>query len=674
LITNSPPENKDAGKLDRKKWGGSCMSDKTKFSKLFSPIKIGTLQVKNRIMMAPMVTRQASDTGFFTEKEKDYFLRRAMGGVGLITIGDVLPAPNVQVLPAHVALYDDKFIPGWRDFAIAIHDAGALLSAQLSHGGNESRSDFTGQKPVAPSAVFSPVVGEIPHELTIEEIREVVQGFAAAAVRAKNAGVDMVEIQGSQGFLLHNFMTPIFNKRTDEYGVDLKGRTRVSVEIIKGIKEKAGSDFPVSFRMVASDAVDGGLTVEDTKMIAQILVESGADAIHLTAGLGLHYMYLCIPPVDAGMGCIVDLAEKFNHVVDVPVIVAQRIVDPMQAEEIIRKRKADMVSLGRALICDPDWPKKALEGDQDDIVKCIGCGNCLDRRLGGGTATSIVCTRNPTVGKEKEYVITRAKKIKKVLVVGGGIAGLEAARVASLRGHKVSLIEKTSELGGQWNLACVCPKKDEYKEVISYYVRQLKNLNVKVEFNKVVDSSLVSQLTPDVVVIATGAAPIIPDIPGADGSNVITAHALLSGVASSGQNNLVIGGGLVGCETADFLVELRKNVTIVEMLEEIAKDESMLRKPYLMKRLTEGNVQILTFTKVREISPNGVIAVDKDGQEKNIGPYDTIILAVGAKPVNQNLTEQLKSMVPQVYVVGDAVEARLGIDAIADGYRIGMEM
>lgn len=648
------------------------MSHQLKF-RLFSPVKIGTLKLKNRIIMAPMVTRQASSDGFFTEKEKDYFVRRAMGGVALITIGDVLPDVGVQVTQNHEALYNDKFIPGWREFAKAIHDAGAKLSAQLSHAGNECKSEITGRKPVAPSAIFAPYAGEIPHELTKEEIEELIEKFADAAVRAREAGVDMVEIQGSQGFLLHNFVTPLFNKRTDEYGGDLKRRVRFPIEVIKGVKRKAGSDFPVSFRMVVADLVEGGLTLEDTKKMAPMLVEAGADALHLTAGAGLHVLHLCLPPVDAGTGCVVDLVAQIKKVVDVPVIVAQRIVDPAQAEEILKEEKADIVCLGRALICDPDWPKKAAEGVQEDIVKCIGCGCCIDRRLRGGVSPSVVCLRNPAVGKEKEYEISQSKESNKVLIIGGGLAGLEAARVAALRGNKITLYEKSNQLGGQWNLAYIAPKKQEYKEVITYYVRQLEKLNVRVKLNKIVDSTVVEQINPDVVIVATGSAPIIPEILGIDRKNVVTAHDVLRGSASVGDKVAVLGGGLVGCETADFLAERGKKLTIVEMLEEIAEGESILRKPFLMQRLSKAGVEILTSTRVKEISEHGVIAIDKNGQEKNIGTYDTVILALGAKPIN-NIAKQIEDKVSKVYVIGDAVEASMAIDAIADGARVGREI
>jgi len=422
--------------------------------------------------------------------------------------------------------------------------------------------------------------------------------------------------------------------------------------------------------MVASDLVDGGLTLEDTKTIAPIIAEAGADALHFTGGAGIHLRHLCMPPVDAGRGCIVELVAKIKSVVKVPVIVAQRIVDPLQAEEIIKNGKADIVSLGRALICDPDWPRKAFEGAFEDIRKCIGCcQGCLDRV--GGTLT---CLHNPQVGKEKEYEIRRAERPKRVLVIGGGPAGLEVSKIAALRGHEVTLYEKDRELGGQWILASIPPQKQEFKEVIRYNVRQLEKLRVKIELNKTVTLSAIKQINPDVVIVATGAVPFIPEIPGVGGKNIVTAHDVLaSRINAIGNKVAVLGGGLVGCETADFLAAQGKKVTIIEMLEEVAMDVGLIRKPFLMQRLHNGGVEILTSTRVEEITGHGIIAIYKNGQRKNVGIYDTIVLALGAESLDE-IAKQIGGKVPKVYVIGDALKPRKAIDAIAEGAKIGREI
>jgi 2,4-dienoyl-CoA reductase-like NADH-dependent reductase (Old Yellow Enzyme family)/thioredoxin reductase len=648
------------------------MSQQIKLNRLFSPIKIGRVELKNRIIMAPMVTRLGSTDGFMTEREKNYFIRRAEGGTALITVGNVTILPHVEPEPRYDGIWDDKFLPTWREYANVIHGAGSKISLQLCHVGNQGKPAETGIQPVAPSAIVSPLTGEMPRELTKKEIKELVEKFAEAAVRARDAGADMVEIQGVQGFLVQNFMTPLFNKRTDEYGGDLKGRIKFPVEIVKKVKEKAGSDYPVVFRMVASDLVEGGITLEEAKLMAPMLAEAGVDALHFTAGAGHHVRHLGMPPSDAGRNCIVDLVAQIKRVVDVPVMVCQRIVDPVEAEKILRDRKADIISLGRALINDPDWPRKAAEGAFEDIRICIGCcQGCYDETREGRSWT---CIYNPEVGKEKEYEISRAEELKKVLVIGGGPGGLEVARVAALRGHEVTLYDKGSELGGQWLLACIPPGKQEYMEMIRWYVKQLEKLSVKIILNKTVTPVLVEETNPDVVIVATGAVPIIPEIPGVDRKNVVTTQDILSGkINGLGDKLVVIGGGMVGCETAEFLAEQGKKVTITSRREEIATDVGIVRKPYLMQRLSNYGVEIIPSTWVEEIAEYGIIAKDKNGQKKNVGVFDTIVLSWGVKSFNE-IAKQIEGKVSKVYVIGDALEPHTALEAIAEGARVGREI
>jgi 2,4-dienoyl-CoA reductase-like NADH-dependent reductase (Old Yellow Enzyme family)/thioredoxin reductase len=622
------------------------MSQQIKLNRLFSPIKIGRVELKNRIIMAPMVTRLGSTDGFMTEREKNYFIRRAEGGTALITVGNVTILPHVEPEPRYDGIWDDKFLPTWREYANVIHGAGSKISLQLCHVGNQGKPAETGIQPVAPSAIVSPLTGEMPRELTKKEIKELVEKFAEAAVRARDAGADMVEIQGVQGFLVQNFMTPLFNKRTDEYGGDLKGRIKFPVEIVKKVKEKAGSDYPVVFRMVASDLVEGGITLEEEKLRAPMLAEAGVDALHFTAGAGHHVRHLGMPPSDAGRNCIVDLVAQIKRVVDVPVMVCQRIVDPVEAEKILRDRKADIISLGRALINDPDWPRKAAEGAFEDIRICIGCcQGCYDETREGRSWT---CIYNPEVGKEKEYEISRAEELKKVLVIGGGPGGLEVARVAALRGHEVTLYDKGSEL--------------------------LEKLSVKIILNKTVTPVLVEETNPDVVIVATGAVPIIPEIPGVDRKNVVTTQDILSGkINGLGDKLVVIGGGMVGCETAEFLAEQGKKVTITSRREEIATDVGIVRKPYLMQRLSNYGVEIIPSTWVEEIAEYGIIAKDKNGQKKNVGVFDTIVLSWGVKSFNE-IAKQIEGKVSKVYVIGDALEPHTALEAIAEGARVGREI
>ena len=649
------------------------MDQEIKLRLLFLPIKVGKVELKNRIIMAPMVTSMGKTDGFITEKEKNYFLRRAIGGPALITLGDITVVPNSQATAGYDGIWHDKFIPSWRDFAKSIHHAGAKLSLQLCHGGSQCVPRITGEQPLAPSEFISPFTKQATKALSIEEIEELVEKFAEAAVRARNAGVDIVEIQGAQGFLVHNFMTPLFNKRDDAYGGDVRGRMKFPLEILKRVKEKAGNDYPVVFRMVASDLMEGGITPNDSKKMALMLDEGGADALHFTAGAGFHVMPFCIPPVDAGLGCIADLVSEIKKGIRAPAIVAQRIIDPLQAEEILKDGKADVISLGRALICDPDWAKKADDYRLEDIRKCIGCcQGCFDHTLDG--KSHITCLLNPEVGKEKEYEINPADEIKKVDIIGGGLAGLEAAKTAALRGHEVTLYERNNELGGQWISASMPPKKQGYRGVTKYYIRQLEQLNVKIILNKDVTPTLIKNHNPDVVVVATGAVPVVSEIPGADRKNVVAAQDVLCGKVNVVHDKVaIIGGGLVGCETADFLADQGKQITIIEMLRKVAADVGPLRKHFLMQRLANGGVKMLTSSRVEEIAEQGIITIDENGQRKNIGIYDIIVLALGSKSENK-IASHIEDTVSKVFVIGDALRPRMALDAIAEGAAVGREI
>ncbi|MBN2437214.1 MAG: FAD-dependent oxidoreductase [Deltaproteobacteria bacterium] len=648
------------------------MSNQRDFHRLFSPIQIGSVKLKNRIIQAPMVTRLGAADGFVTAKEKRFYLRRAQGGIALATVGNCTIMPNVQPEDRHDAIWDDRFIPAWKDFVAAMHDYDMKVSLQLCHAGSQSHFHVTHTEAVAPSEMVSPVTGEKCRALTKGEIEEIVEHFAAAAARAKEAGADMVEIQGVQGFLVQNFMTPLFNKRTDEYGGSLEGRMKFPLEIVKRIKKRTGRAYPVVFRMVASDLVEGGITVEEAKRMAPMLVEAGADALHFTAGAGHHVRHLGMPPVDAGQGCIVDLVAQIKPFVDVPVIVVQRIITPRQAEEILEKGQADIIGLGRALVCDPDWAKKVVDGIPDEIRRCIGCcQGCYDEVRAGRSWT---CLYNPEVGKEDEYEITKTESPKKVAVIGGGPAGLEAARVAALRGHDVALYEQTDRLGGQWILACVPPRKEEYLEVIRWYKNQIEKLGVKVLLSKKATAEDIAAAGSDVAIVATGVTPILLKIPGSEDLKVVTAHDVLAGNAGNvGNRVLVIGGGMVGIETAEFLSEQGKKVTVVEMLDEIASEIGIVRKPYMNQCLSDHGVEIFVSTKVERVSGDGVMVNGKECGKKNIGSFDSMVLAVGARPRDE-LARTLEGKVAQVHVVGDALKPANALAAIADAARIAREI
>jgi NADPH-dependent 2,4-dienoyl-CoA reductase/sulfur reductase-like enzyme len=463
-------------------------------------------------------------------------------------------------------------------------------------------------------------------------------------------------------------MSPYSNKRTDEYGGSFLNRMRFPLEIISNIRAKAGNDFPIIFRISGDEFVPGGRTIEDTKAIAILLEKAGINAIHVSAGVYAS-AHAIIPPSAVRHGWITDFAAEIKKVVSIPVITVGRINDPFLAEEIISSGKADLVSMGRGSLADPELPNKAAVGKFGEIRHCIGCmQGCIERLFKN---IDVKCLVNPTLGREIEFAIKPATSKKKIFIAGGGPAGMEAAIVVAKRGYEVHLYEKTDKLGGQFELAAVPPNKGEFATFTAWQKTQLKKLNVNVYLNTELTTEIVDSEKPDVVIIATGGRPAIPNIPGVDKPNVVTAHNVLKGKVDVGHKVIVIGGGMVGSETADHLANHGKEVTILEQLPEIAKDEQDSVRYFLLKDLKENNVAIYTNTPVKEIVDDGVI-VDRNGKEEKISPTDTIVLAVGVKPVNE-LVNKLEGKVNKLITVGDALEVRKALEAIEEGYKAGLE-
>jgi len=644
---------------------------------LLSPIKIGTMEVRNRIVMPPMGTLFGAPDWTVTERHLNYYEARAKGGAGLI-IAEVTNVSAVRTYGINtLGLFEDKQIPSWIELAKAVHSHGAKLAAQLMDAGPESLSFLSGVQPMGPSIVASRIWQQIPRELSIEEIEGVIDDFAEAARRGREAGLDAIEIHAAHGYaMVGSFLSPFFNKRTDAYGGSLEGRLKLLLEIVKRIKAKAGPDFPIIVRMSGDDRVPGGRTLQETQFIAPILVEAGIDALEISGG---SVPGAVVPPSGTPLALNAPFAEAVKQVVSVPVICVGRINSPQLAEFVIANGKADLVSMGRALMADPEMPKKAAAGNFEDIAPCVADNyGCLGSANQGKPAT---CIMNPAMGREKEMAIVAAKKPKRVLVVGGGPAGLEVAWVAALRGHRVSLFEKERKLGGQVNLASVPPYMQEISQLITYLSRQIEKAGVKVELGTEVTPELVQKMKPHVVIVATGAAPMVPDdIPGIDKEKVVTAWDILTGKAAQTARNVVIlGGGLVGCETADFMTGTgdnlgadRTDVTILEMLEDVASDMVPEPRHLLMQRLHAKGVKVMTSAKVKEILDDGVLFM-RDGEEGSIHNADYVVLALGSRPVD-HLSEKIKGKVAEVYVIGDAKEPRKVLEATAEGAEVGRKI
>ena len=639
------------------------------FAHLFEPIKVGNVQLKNRMVMLAIGTGYPEPDGTVGDCFINFCIERARGGVGLI----ITPfAPFDMGLPFIPGLYDDRFIPDARRLTDAVHAYGTKIAPQFLgqyFWVNKENGSF---EFIAPSAVFNKMIGATPRAFALEELHLLVDEYGEAGRRTREAGFDAIELHLGIGYLLNRFISPCTNKRTDEYGGGLENRMRFSLEIIDRIHKRAGKDYPIICRVSAEEFMKGGHTLEDSKKVVSILEAAGVQAMDVEAG-----WHECPEPLvvmSVPRGAFVYLAEEIKKVVNVPVVAAYRINNPELAEQILADGKADLIGLGRALLADPEFPNKAKEGRSDEIRTCIACSNCLDNLLTGyksGTMSPAFCSVNPRMGKEAEYAIEPARVAKRVLVVGGGPGGMEAARVAALRGHQVTLCEKGEELGGQLRVACLPLYKDELGSLIKNMASQVRKAGVEVRLNTEVTLELVEKENSDVLILASGATPLIPDIPGVGQDNVVTAVDVLTRRKAVGETAVIVGGGMVGCETAEFLADLGKKVTIVEMLPKIGSDYGATYRHVVLRRLRKTGIKMETNVMVEEITDGGVKA-KRDGIPKFF-PGDTVVLAVGFKP-NKELGEKLGGKVPAPYSIGDCVEPRRIREAIEEGFRLAREI
>jgi len=624
------------------------------YPSLFRPVKINGMRLKNRLVVPPMGTGFAEEDGSVSDRLIKYHEARAKGGFGLITL-EVTAVDGVEGKGSlhQLSIFDDRFIPGLKRLVDRLHNAGAKVGIQLYHPGRVTLPAILGGlRPVAPSPIPDPIWRQAPRELTIQDIKRLVELFAQGARRAKESGFDAIELHGAHGYLISQFMSGYANKRTDEYGGGFEGFIRFPVEIIRRIRQLVGPDFPIFFRISGDELVPMGRTVTESVEVAKRLVQEGVNVIDVSIGVMESSAVTSAPP-DMEQGFNAGMAAAFKKALSVPIIAVGRINDPDIAEEIVGSGKADLVAIGRQSLTDPDWPNKVAKGQKNDIVKCISCNEgCIEGIVIWGRPM-ITCVQNLALGKEAEYASPRASKRKRVLIAGGGPAGLEAARTAALWGHKVILYEKDTALGGQINLAVIPPKKDIYNEVTLSRAKAIKELGVEVHLGRELTPDIVRQIAPDVLIIATGSKPLVPKISGVDGKNVIASAEALRG-ANVGDKVVVVGGGLVGCETADYLAQQGKEVTIVEMLRHTARDIGPAARYFLRRRLAEKGIKILTSTTVEEIVEGGIKVSSGEGSHF-LGPVDAVVIATGAESVNE-LGPKVKGIVPEIYVIGDAAK------------------
>jgi 2,4-dienoyl-CoA reductase-like NADH-dependent reductase (Old Yellow Enzyme family)/thioredoxin reductase len=634
---------------------------------LFSPFSIRTLKAKNRIVMPPMATHYASPEGFVTDRQIAYYAERARGGVGYITVEHTGILQQGKASPKMLLISSDEHASKIENLIEAVHEAGGKIVVQINHAGRQTSSTVTGSPIVGPSPISCPTRNEIPRELSVGEIEEITEAFSMAAQRVKNAGADGIELHMAHGYLICSFLSPFSNRRSDQYGGDIDGRTRFARDVLNAVRNQVGPDFPIICRLSGDEYVDGGLKIEETKQIAQILEKEGADALHISA-CNVVSGYLNQPPYYVEEGVFVHLAEAIKSVVNIPVITVGRIRNPVMADQIVRDGKADFVSMGRALIADPHLPKKAEEGRFEEIIPCISCNRCIQTQR----KEAIQCAVNPETGNEDRFKFSKSDRSKKVWVIGGGPAGLKAAEVAALRGHKVTVFERGNQLGGRMRLAAIPPKKAVLNDFLDYLERRVRGLGVTLELGREFTVEVVGTGKPDAVIVASGARPLVPDWKGINESNALSVDAVLTGEGNVGNRVLVVGGGGIGAETADYLSEMGKGVTLIEMLEEIASDLVTHLKYYLSQRLSEKGVTILLSTKVKEIGKDYALVEDASGTRKIEG-FDAIVLAVGSKS-DDCIAKELADKVPVLYVIGDAFKPREALEAVHEGEEIALKI
>ena len=636
--------------------------------KLFESGRIGNMVTRNRIVLCPMGTVGLLDLDQgFSRRLIDYFGARAKGGTAMIFTGVVAVSTAVEAgMTMRVSRLDDpKHIGRLDELCDAVHHYGAKLVIQLSPG--FGRINYTQGNPIQPvSASAVPCMWDpslITRELAVEEIEQLVNAYAISAGMAKMAGVDAIEIHGYGGYLMDQFTSSIWNKRTDKYGGDLDGRLRFPMEILGAARAAVGKDFPLIYKFTADHGIEGGRKLEEGLKIAERLEKAGVDALHVSGGC-YEIWHRTIPFMYEPQACWIYLSEAVKKVVNIPVIADGKLGCPQVAERALQEQKTDFVGLGRPLIADPEWANKVKAGKLDDIRPCIGDNEgCLGRAFEG---KYLSCTVNPAAGMEREYALTPAAKCKHVLVVGGGPGGMEAARVAASRGHKVTLWEKEARLGGKLVPASVPDFKQDIRPLIDYLSTQVRKLGVKVQLMKEATPELIQELKPDVVIIAIGASPLVLEVPGIGAENVVSALDVLLGKRETGSTVVVAGGGLVGCETAAYLARKGGKVTVVEMMGQLVPEGMNANGMMgLMELVEKSKVKVMLNTKLLEVTKDGAI-VDAGGSRREL-KADTVVVALGFKPQSV-LRDALEGKIPELYAVGDCVQPRNIMYAMWEAY------
>ena len=636
---------------------------------MFSPIQIGPMTVKNRFVVPPMGNNFANTDGTWSDESVAYYAERAKGQFGLITIEATVVHKGAKGGPRKPCLYDDNSIESLKKITDACHAEGAKISIQLQNAGPEGNAKNAGAPIQAATAIAAADGRDIPEAVPTEQVYELIKGYGDAAVRAMKGGADAVEIHMAHGYLVNSFMSPRTNKRVDEFGGNFENRMRFSRLIVEEVKKRTEGKIAVLARINSTEDMFGGLDNHDMCAIASYLEDCGVDGLHVSRAVHLKDEYMWAPTGIHG-GFSAELVANIKNCVSVPVITVGRYTEPQFAEQMVKLGKADLVAFGRQSLADPHTPEKAQEERLEDLTPCIAClQGCVANMYAG---KPLCCLTNPFLGHDAEP-LKQAETPKKIMVIGGGVAGLCAAFVAKERGHEVTLYEAGPKLGGNMRLAAYPPGKGDITNMIRSYIHRCQKDGVEIKLNHEVTADFIKEENPDSVILATGSKTLVLPIEGIDNPSIIYGSDLLEGKRAAGKKVLVVGGGMVGCETAAFLGEQNHEVTVIEFRDTVGADVIHEHRVYLMKDFEEYGIGQITGAKVCRFFEDGVEYETADGEHHETKGYDSVVLSMGYRNYNP-LEEQVKAIVPDTYVIGDAIRARRALDATKEAYEVASQI